>query len=139
LTTAAGVWLVQRARRPIESERERLSEALDQPGHRVIGDEVAPARAMDLRPGEEIVVDADEIVPVDATVTAGSASVLPWFDAKFQMERAEGDPIVAGARVVKGRLRAVVGWAGFDRAWLRLTSDPRRRADLFAPLARGGR
>jgi cation transport ATPase len=41
--------------------------------------------------------------------------------------------------VVSGRLRAVVGWAGFDRAFMRLTNDPRRRADVFAPMARIGR
>ncbi|HET9956951.1 MAG TPA: HAD family hydrolase, partial [Polyangiaceae bacterium] len=45
----------------------------------------------------------------------------------------------AGARVVEGRLRAIVSWAGPDRAWLRLSTDPRRRADLHASTARVGR
>ena len=131
---AAGIWLLARARHPIDRERERIALGLDQPCHRVVGDELAPARGADLRPGEEIVLMASEVAPVDATVTAGSARILPWFDAKTPAERAEGDPIVAGASVVEGRLRAVVGWAGDDRAWMRLTNDPRRRADLIAPL-----
>ena len=137
--TAAGVWLTLRARRVIEAERDRVSAELDQRGHRVVGDEVVETRAQDLRPGEEIVIEAGETAPVDATVTAGTASVLPWLRAKNVAARSEGDSIAAGARVVSGRLRAVVGWAGNDRAWMRLTNDARRRADLLAPLARGGR
>jgi len=137
--TAAGIWLFARARQPIDRERERIALGLDQPCHRVVGDEPTPARAADLRPGEEIVLMSSETAPVDATVTAGSAMILPWFDAESPVQRAEGDPIVAGARVTDGRLRAVVGWAGDDRAWMRLTNDPRRRADLIAPLARAGR
>lgn len=142
VVTAAGavsVWLMHRARRPGEAEREQILEALSGNTHRVLGDEVVEARAQDLRPGEEIVVDAGESVPVDATVTAGTARVAPWLGASVVEERSEGDPIVAGARVVEGRLRLVVGWAGFDRAWVRLTDDPRRRADLLAPTARIGR
>src|SRR5690606_22599044 len=59
--------------------------------------------------------------------------------AKSTVVLREGDVVVAGARVVEGRLRAVVGWAGLDRAWLRLTRDPRRRADLSSSLSRFGR
>jgi cation transport ATPase len=136
---AATVWVMQRARRAFDVEREHIAAELDQPGHRVVGDEVVEARAADLRPGEEIVVEAGETVPVDATVAAGNASVSPWLGAKAVEQRGEGDPIVAGARVLEGRLRVVVGWAGYDRAWMRLTNDPRRRADLLAPLARVGR
>jgi cation transport ATPase len=112
---------------------------LEQRGHRIVGEVIAEARAIDLRPGEEIVIQAGETVVADATVTAGTAAVLPWFLAKTQLERREGDTLVAGAQIVSGRLRAVVGWAGLDRAWARLTLDPRRRADLLAPLARFGR
>jgi P-type Cu+ transporter len=138
-STAAGVWLTLRARRSVELERDRIAGELDCVGHRVVGDDVVSARAADLRPGEEIVVEAGEVVPVDATVSAGSASVLPWLGAKTPAPRAEGDPIAAGALVVEGRLRAVVGWAGHDRAWMRLTNDPRRRADVLSPPARAGR
>ncbi|MEI9938156.1 MAG: HAD family hydrolase [Pseudomonadota bacterium] len=137
--SAASAAAVRRARRPIEAERQQIASALDKPCHRVVSEELVSARASDLRPGEEIVVESGESVPVDATITAGSAEVLPWFGATSPTTRREGDAIVAGAQVESGRLRAVVGWAGFDRAFMRLTNDPRRRADVFTPMARMGR
>jgi Cu+-exporting ATPase len=97
------------------------------------------AAADEIRPGEEIVVEAGEVVPVDAAVVAGSATVHPWLGATSTITRDEGDPVVAGARVIDGRLRAIASWSGSDRAWMRLTHDPRRRADVHAPLARLGR
>lgn len=138
-SSAAGAAAMRRARRPIEAERQLIERALDKPCHRVVSEELVSVRASDLRPGEEIVVESGESVPVDATITAGSAEILPWFGATSLTTRREGDAIVAGAQVESGRLRAVVGWAGFDRAFMRLTNDPRRRADVFAPMARLGR
>lgn len=138
-SVAASVWLMQRARRTVQAERESLLADLNQTAHRVIGGDVVSARATDLRPGEEIIVEASETVPVDATIVAGTAKVAPWHGAKTLVERGEGAAIVAGARVQEGRLRAVVSWAGHDRAWMRLTIDPRRRADLIAPSARFGK
>jgi P-type Cu+ transporter len=137
--SAGAVWAMARARRPLDAECEQIEATLAQSAHRVIGDETVSARAIDLRPGEEIVVEPGETVPVDATVSAGSARVAPWLGARITAMRSEGDPIVAGATVLEGRLRAVAAWVGLDRAWLRLTSDRRRRADLLAPLARAGR
>lgn len=138
-TTAGTALAVRRTAQPIELERELIAAELDGPSRRIVGEDVASARAADLRPGEEIVVEAGETVPVDATVTAGSAVVLPWRGATGRAERREGDVVVGGARVLEGRLRAVVSWAGHDRAWIRLSNDPRRRADLYAGLARSGR
>ncbi len=92
-----------------------------------------------MRPGEEIVIEPGETVPVDATIIAGSAKVAPWLGAKSLVDRGEGDHLVAGSQVVEGRLRAISAWTGYDRAWMRLTNDPRRRADLFAPMARAGK
>ncbi|HVW26763.1 MAG TPA: HAD family hydrolase [Polyangiaceae bacterium] len=132
------VWLVARARHPIDVERALVAESLAVPGHRIVGDDVVDAPADDLRPGEEIVVEQGEIVPVDATVVAGRATVRPWLSATSSTIRDEGDPVVAGARVLDGRLRAIAGWASNDRAFMRLTHDVRRRADLHAPLARLG-
>ncbi len=137
--TAASAAAMRRARRPFDSERERIAAELDSAVHRVVGDELVSARAADLRPGEEIVIESGECVPVDATITAGAAEVLPWLGATTPATRREGDALVAGAQVEAGRLRAVVGWAGYDRAFMRLTNDPRRRADVFAPIARAGR
>lgn len=137
--TAINLFLLRRARRPFDVEREKLSAVLDRECLRVVGEDVAPARAEDLRPGEEVLVEAGKLFPADATITAGSATVLPWLGAKSREFVREGDVVVAGAQVVEGTVRAVVGWAGHDRAWCRLTLDPRRRADLKAPLARFGR
>jgi Cu+-exporting ATPase len=120
-------------------ERFAIQAELDGTARRVVADAVAEARAIDLRPGEEIVVEAGEVIPIDATVTAGVAVVVPWRGATARSERREGDVIVAGSRVIEGRLRAIVSWAGPDRAWIRLSNDPRRRGDLFSNLARAGR
>jgi len=131
---ALSLWLVRRARRPIDAERAQIAALLEHKSQRVVGEEIAPVRARDLRPGEEIVVDDGEIIPIDGTISAGGATLKPWLTASGSVECAEGDIVVAGARVLKGRIRVVVGWAGYDRAWVRLTNDPRRRADLLAPL-----
>jgi cation transport ATPase len=136
---AGTAWLVQRSHASLEAERQLIAAALDVPGDRVVGDDVVETDARELRPGEEIVIGPDGVVPVDATVSAGSGRVLPWLGATTPVLRSEGDPLVAGARVVEGRLRAVVGWTGLDRSWMRLTHDVRRRADLLAGLARAGR
>ena len=134
--SATAAAATRHARRPIDAERRHIASELDSAVHRVVGDELVSARAADLRPGEEIVIESGESVPVDATITAGSAEVLPWLGATTPATRREGDAVVAGARLESGRLRAVVGWAGNDRAFMRLTNDPRRRADVFAPMAR---
>jgi len=140
VTLASGsVLLVRRARRTSDLERAAMLRELDVPSRRVIDDELVEVAASDLRPGEELVIETGETCPVDATVTAGTALVLPWFGATARVERREGDLVVAGAQVVEGSLRAVVNWAGHDRAWARLVTDPRRRADLYTPLARSGR
>lgn len=138
-TASVMVLGVRRSAFPIELERTLIRAELDATSRRIVGEDVATVPAADLRPGEEIIVEAGETVPVDAMVTAGSAVVSPWRGAPGRAERREGDVVVAGARVLEGRLRAVVSWAGHDRAWIRLSNDPRRRADLYAGLARSGR
>lgn len=135
LTTA----LLRRARRPIEVARDEIALALNGNCRRVVEDGAVEARAIDVRPGEEILIEAGDVVPADATVTAGEGVLLPWLDAKIPLPVKEGATVIAGARLTEGRLRAVVGWSGDDRAFLRLTNDPRRRADLMAPIARFGR
>lgn len=137
--SALSVWLVRRARRPIETERAHIASMLEQTTQRIVGEEIAPVRSRDLRPGEEIVIENGQIVPVDGAISAGTATLRPWLSAAYSVDVAEGDTVVAGASVLEGRIRVVVGWAGVDRTWVRLTNDPRRRADLLAPLPRAGR
>src|SRR6185503_20141070 len=63
-STALSAAMMRRVSRPLDAERQRITAELDQPGHRVAGNDVTSARAADLRPGEEIVVEAGETVPV---------------------------------------------------------------------------
>ena len=132
---AAGIWLLSRARHPIDRERERIALGLDQPCHRVVGDELAEARGADLRPGEEIVLDGLGGSPGRRNGDGGQRQ-------NPALVRRE-DPVPNAPKVIRswreppssrGGCARVAGWAGDDRAWMRLTNDPRRRADLIAPL-----
>ncbi len=142
--TAANLFLLRRARRPLDLDRERLSAALDRDCVRVVGEDVAPARALDLRPGEEVLVAANELVPADATVTAGSATVLPWLGAKSTQLAREGDVVVAGARVVEGHLarRGRLGGTtapGRGSRWIRAGAPISRPACPLRPALGGAR
>jgi P-type E1-E2 ATPase len=86
-----------------------------------------------------VIVEVGEVVPVDLTVVGQEVEVYPWLGATTRARRRRGDAVVAGARVVKGRLRGVCTWAGNDRAFARLLLDPRRRADALAPIAQASR
>lgn len=135
----ASIWLASRVRRRLSRERAQLEACLNVESQRVTGDELVTVQALELRPGEEILLQAGETLAADITVVAGTAQVRPWLTAKHAVPCQKGDTLVAGAQVVEGQLRAVVAWAADDRAWLRLTSDPRRRADLRCAVARLGR
>jgi len=138
-TTAANVGWAARARAQVQTERQFIASALDVEANRIVGEDVTRVSARDLRAGEEIVVGEGEVVPADGTIVAGTADVTPWAMATDTTSRSEGDPIVAGASVKRGRLRIVVSWTGNDRAWARLALDERRRADLHTSTARLGR
>ena len=128
--------LVDRAREGVRSARSWIRERLDVPVRVVRGDETVTVPANDARPGEEIVAVAGDTVGVDARVTAGEAIVTPWVDATIEMPKKEGIPLVAGARVVSGSLRAVTTWSGSERAWLKLADSPSLRPDVVGPLVR---
>jgi len=125
LTLVARQW---RARAPL---RTRLELALSASARRPTG-----GAEGELRPGEEFLLEPGERSPADAVIIAGRGRVEPWFASPLSVPRQEGDALLAGARVVEGGLRAVVRWAGVDRAWARLTLDPERRADRHAAPAR---
>lgn len=142
LVTVAAVsaWLAESGRRQVNAERAWIAAALAVPGRRVAEDgEASKPRVFDLRPGEQVVVDPGEIVPVDLTVIGGDVEVLPWIGATTTARRRDGDAVVAGASVVRGRLRGVCTWAGNDRAFARTLLDPRRRADVLAQVAQASR
>ncbi|MGD0675873.1 MAG: HAD family hydrolase [Polyangiaceae bacterium] len=128
--------LVARARVGVQAGRDRIERALDVRVHAIEGDDTSDRGASEVRPGEPIAVMAGELVGVDAIVTAGEARVVPWLDARGEVVRREGDPVVAGARVISNRLRMTTTWSGRERAWVKLLSSPSARIDVAAPTAR---
>jgi Cu+-exporting ATPase len=127
---------VSRARGQLQAARKLIERTLDARVRAIHGDEAIDLPASDVRPGEQIVVEAGELVGVDAIVTAGEARVVPWLGANIETVKRDGDPLVAGARVVSSRLRMTTTWSGRDRAWVRLLSVPSARIDVAAPTIR---
>jgi P-type Cu+ transporter len=121
--------LLERARRRLEPRRAHIERALSlvMPGAAPDGN--TRGALSDPKPGEELLLKVGDRCPVDAVVVAGRARIEPWLDSEWRVQRQDGDSILAGARVIEGALRAVVRWAGADRAWARLSVDPARRAD----------
>ncbi len=139
LTSAAVIaieLLVTRARARAVQAREQALAALDVSVRVVRGDQALVVRADEVRPGEQVLVEAGETVGVDATVTAGEARVVPWLGARTEVVKREGEPIVAGARVLTSRLRAVTTWSGRERAWVKLLATSEGRLDVASPTPR---
>lgn len=138
IASAVITGLVQRFTQVVDRGRRSLADRLHLQARRLSGHVTEHCSADELRPGEEILVEAGELVPADGTVVAGRAQVVPWLGANRSETRVEGEPIPAGALIEEGALRIVTGWTGSDRAWLRLTADPGRRVDLCSSSARAG-
>ncbi len=139
LTCAAGIavdLLVVRARARVVEVRDQALAALDVVVRVVRGDQTLMVPAAEVRPGEQVVIEAGETVGVDATVTAGEARVVPWQGARTEVVKREGDPIVAGARVVTSRLRVITTWSGRERAWAKLLAPTDGRLDVASPTPR---
>jgi P-type E1-E2 ATPase len=124
---------------PTRIARERIARGLGGEVRVVRGSESVRVSPFDVKPGEPVIVEPGEMVGVDGVVVAGEATVVPWLDAQGTVTKREGDPLVAGATVVSGRLRATTTWAGADRAFFRLAVSPEFRIDVAAPLARSFR
>jgi cation transport ATPase len=125
--------LVDRAREGVRSARSWIRWRLDVPV-RVLRGEPAIVSPRDVKPGEDVVVEVGETVGVDLRVVAGTATVSPWVDAPVEVRKSEGDPIVAGARIVEGRIQGVTTWSSDDRAWAKLLTHPNLRPDVVGPL-----
>ncbi len=102
---AVGAWLIESARRGVTGERAWLEGHLAVPGRRAPGEGRGPEnkkdKVFDIKPGEQLVVEAGEVVPVDLTIVDGEVELLPWTFATTPVWRKPGDPIVAGATVVE--------------------------------------
>jgi len=125
---------IERLWRDVDVARANVSRVLDVSSKVVRGDTTVEAR--DVKAGEEVVVEAGDVVGVDGVVRLGDAVVVPWDGASIELTKREGDALVAGARVVSGRARVVTAWAGADRAWARATSSRAARSDVSAPTSR---
>lgn len=139
VATGTTMQLVEQVRRGASAAVASCLHALDVPARRVVPGGYAITPAASLRPGEEVLIDAGEMVPTDVLINAGQATVLAWSNARSATRKQPGDALVAGARLISGRLRATVTWTGMDRAWLRTTADPSRAAHVMAPAARNAR
>jgi Cu+-exporting ATPase len=127
---------IARARLRVQMARGLVERTLDTRVRAIHGVDTIEMPAADVRPGEQIVVEAGELVGVDAIVTAGEARVIPWLGAPIEVTKREGDPVVAGARVVTSRLRMTTTWSGRERAWVKLLSVPSARIDVASPTVR---
>ncbi len=143
LTVAAiNLWLIDLAAHSVEAGRRWVAQQLDVPGRRVADDVHAPGPkvlTLDVEPGEHVVVEAGETVPVDLEIVSGDVEVLPWVGALTPIRRRPGEMVVAGSRVTHGQLRGVCKWAGDDRALARPVLAEARRADIHSVLPRFGR
>ncbi|WP_437609529.1 HAD-IC family P-type ATPase [Sorangium sp. So ce834] len=154
--SAISAWLIESARHRVFAERAWIASVLSTPARRPHvawapspapadralprGDDgAAEGELYELRPGESAQVDAGDVVPVDLVVTGGDVEVLPWIGATTPARRRDGDPVVAGATVVRGRLVGACTFSGGDRAVARVLLDVRRRADALAPIAQASR
>jgi P-type Cu+ transporter len=128
--------LVAGARARVAADRARIIRALDVPVRVLRAGVPTEVLAAEVRPGEIFVASAGEVVGADAIVSSGEARVIPWLDAGIEIVRREGDPIVAGAKLVSDRLRMTTTWSGRERAWVKLLATARWRVDVAAPTAR---
>ena len=126
--------LVARSRRDVADAHARIAAALAIRVRVVRGETSAELDAAQVRPGEQVVVEAGEAIGVDGIVAAGDAEVAPWMDSPVVLTKREGDSVVAGATVISGRLRVTATFTGADRAWLKLGQSSAARVDVAAPL-----
>ncbi|MBX3225629.1 MAG: cation-translocating P-type ATPase, partial [Labilithrix sp.] len=125
--------LLSRARRDVLAARARTRRGLAVGARVVRGDGVVEVDAALVKPGEQVIVEAGETIPVDGILVAGSAAeVAPWLDSPLLVQKGEGDAVVAGAVVVSGLVRVNATFSGAERAWLRLTQAASSRPDAGA-------
>jgi len=135
-------YLDARARRPVEDAIAEL-EVLLPPRVRVPADgggrgelALSEVDTSSVRVGEEILVIAGEVVPVDAVVEGGEGEVLSHPAARLPVARGAGDPVLAGARITSGALRLRATRVGADRAIARVASFGRGQGAQKSPAVR---
>jgi cation transport ATPase len=132
---AAAAAMAKRQRRGIREQRESIAQRLDVQCRVVSSgsEDLVTVAAAAVKAGEQVVVLAGEVVGVDGIVVSGEADVVFWLDAQAVGKKREGDPIVAGAKLVSGKLRIAATFTGQERAFARTVLSPLLRADLADP------
>ena len=132
LLLAARLWLERRCNRPVArtlaSVVEQLPSTARVPavaGMASSDTELRPVPAESLRTGQEIVALEGDVVAVDGVVKAGGALALLHPGASTPVPRKQGDPLLAGARIVSGAVRVMATRVGPQRALVR----PQRYGD----------
>ncbi|OJY16947.1 MAG: hypothetical protein BGO98_12275 [Myxococcales bacterium 68-20] len=127
--------ILSRARRDVLAARARTRKGLAVTARVVRGESSVEVDASLVKPGEQVIIEAGETIPVDGIVVAGGqAEVAPWLDSPSLVQKSEGHAVVAGAVVVSGRLRVNATFSGGERAWLRLSQSASSRNDPAARL-----
>ncbi|HEX2879172.1 MAG TPA: HAD-IC family P-type ATPase, partial [Polyangiaceae bacterium] len=124
------------AQHAADVDLQQLLRHADAAANRVVNGQPTVTSAEELHPGQEVVLSAGDVIPVDAVIAAGSARVRPWMNADHNKLCREGDPVLAGAQILEGTAHAVVTWTGQDRALLRLLVAPGAAAETHGVMSR---
>jgi len=121
-----GRWLESLARTRAEGPLRRLAQAVDVHARVRRQGEWIEVPADSVRAGEEVEVHEGEVIPADGVVRAGSAQVVPYPGARSRVHRAQGDSVIAGARVHAGALTLLTTFSGPERNVVRIAriADP---------------
>lgn len=119
-------FLARQAALPIEALLQEL-RALVPPRSRVSmtgieggeGPTTREGPTASIRAGEEVLVEAGEVVPVDGVVSAGDAQVIPFPSAQQAVWRGPNAAVLAGAQVIEGSIRVMASRVGGARALFR--------------------
>jgi Cu+-exporting ATPase len=122
-------WLDALTDAPVHALEQRIRRAVPATARALRADgaeEVVPIER--IRVGDEVVVEEGDVVAVDGVVRKGGGVVLLHPTSRSPVRRDVGAPVLAGARIVEGRLRILATRVGSDRSLLR----PLRFADATA-------
>lgn len=75
-----------------------------------------------IRAGEDVLVEAGDVIPVDGVVSLGEGLTMPYPNAQAPTRRIQGDAVLAGAQVIEGALRITATRVGDARALFRPAS-----------------
>ncbi len=102
------------------------------------GHEIIEISIAELKKGDCVIVEPGEMIPVDGKVQMGRAFVeeLPHTGEPFPVPKEEGAPLIAGTRVLDGRLEIVAGVDGdkreIDRLYASLSGNRETACEALA-------